>query len=306
MSNIFARHSRLVIAGALLLTILVGALAFPQVRAIATNFLGLFRVERVAVVPINPANIPDDISNAGPRIEQLLADDVKFEEFGETYPVTDPSEAAAAASIPVRLPSGLGEPSKMSVQPGARLTFTIDLPRMRAILDEMGKQDVDLPQMLQGQTVTADLPVSVTAMYGDCQMDLEAARREGFDPDEPYSGSSNCTVLVQLASPTVSAPPGMDIDLIGRTFLELTGMSPEEAERFSQTVDWATTLIIPVPNYASSSEVMVDGVQGVLVQQPDRGERSRYMLAWVKNGIVYSLSGQGSPEEVVDIANSLN
>ena len=306
MSNIFARHSRLVIACALLLTILVGALAFPQVRAIATNFLGLFRVERVAVVPINPANIPDDISNAGPRIEQLLADDVKFEEFGETYPVTDPSEASAAASIPVRLPSGLGEPSKMSVQPGARLTFTIDLPRMRAILDEMGKQDVDLPQMLQGQTVTADLPVSVTAMYGDCQMDLEAARREGFDPDEPYSGSSNCTVLVQLASPTVSAPPGMDIDLIGRTFLELTGMSPEEAERFSQTVDWATTLIIPVPNYASSSEVMVDGVQGVLVQQPDRGERSRYMLAWVKNGIVYSLSGQGSPEEVVNIANSLN
>jgi hypothetical protein len=113
-------------------------------------------------------------------------------------------------------------------------------------------------------------------------------------------------VLVQLASPTVSAPPGLDIDQIGTTFLELTGMSPEEAERFSQKVDWATTLVIPVPNYSASSEILVDGVLGVWVYQPERGDRSRFMLAWVKDGVVYSLSGRGTQMEAVHIANSLN
>jgi hypothetical protein len=303
--KIFARQSRLIWAGALLLAIVVGTFAFPGVRAIATNFLGLFRVEKVAAIPFNPANIPDDMSNAGPRIEQMLAEDMTFEKHGEPYDVSNPAEASAAAGIPVRLPSELGLPAKISVQPGARLTFTVDLARMRAILDEMGRQDIDLPQLLQGETVTADLPTSVTALYGDCDLEMEAAHTAGYDPDRPSSGSSNCLVLVQLASPTVSAPPGLDINQIGITFLELTGMSPEEAERFSQTVDWATTLIIPVPNYSSSSEVMVDGEQGVLVHQPHRGDRARFMLAWVKNGVVYSLSGQGSPGEAVDIANTL-
>jgi hypothetical protein len=303
--KIFAGQSRLIWAGVLLLAIVMGTLAFPGVRAVATNFLGLFRVEKVAVIPFNPANIPDDISNAGPRIEQMLAEDMTFEKHGEPYDVSSPAEASGAAGIPVRLPSELGEPAKISVQPGARLTFTVDLARMRAILDEMGRQDIDLPQLLQGETVTADLPTSVTALYGDCEMEMEAPHAAGYNPGHRSSGSSNCLVLVQLASPTVSAPPGLDINQIGTTFLELTGMSPEEAERFSQTVDWATTLIIPVPNYSSSSEVMVDGEQGVLVHQPDRGDRARYMLAWVKNGVVYSLSGQGSPGEAVDIANTL-
>jgi hypothetical protein len=300
------RQPRLVMGAVLLLAILLSTLAFPQVRAIATNFLGLFRVEKVAVVPINPANIPDDISSAGPRIEQMLADDLVIEEFGETYEVSNQAEAETATGIPVRLPYSLGEPSKLTVQPGARLTFSVDLPRMRAILDEMGKQDVDLPQLLHGQTVTAELPTSVTAMYGDCKVDMEALREEGFDPDNHASVGSDCMVLVQLASPTVSAPPGLDIDQLGTTFLELTGMSPEEAERFSQTVDWATTLVIPVPNYSSSSEVLVDGVQGVWVHQADRGDRARFMLAWVNNGIVYSLSGRGTLQEAVNIANSLN
>jgi hypothetical protein len=304
--KIVSRHSRLLIAAVLLLTVIFGSMAFPQVRAIATNFLGLFRVEKVAVVPINPANIPDEITSAGPRIEQMLADDMVFEEFGESYEVNSPAEASAAASIPIRIPYSLGDPSKITVQPGARLTFTVDIARMRAILDEMGKQDIDIPQLLQGQTVTADIPASVTTMYGDCQVDLEAAREEGFDPDEPFSSYSDCMVLVQLASPTVSAPPGLDIDQIGTTFLELTGMSPEEAERFSQKVDWATTLVIPVPNYSASSEILVDGVLGVWVYQPERGDRSRFMLAWVKDGVVYSLSGRGTQMEAVHIANSLN
>ena len=305
MNKFLSRNSRLAWA-IVALVIIAATMAFPQVRAIATNFLGLFRVEKVAVVTYNPSNIPDEFSSAGPRIEQLLADDVTIESFGETHEVSDRTQAAAEAGIPIRLPLAMGDPSALTVQPQAKFTFTIDLPRLRLILQEMGKEDIELPDFIQGQTVTADLPASVTALYGDCHMGMETGGSRGYDPDDPRSSNSNCTVLVQLSSPTVSAPPGLDIDRIGAALLELSGMSPEEAERFSQTVDWATTLVIPVPNYASSSEVSVDGVQGVLVQEPESWERqARFMLVWVKDGVVYALSGHGAAGEALNIANSL-
>jgi hypothetical protein len=306
MNKFLSRNSRLVWATVSLMILIAATLAFPQVRAIATDFLGLFRVEKVTVVTFNPSNIPDEFSSAGPRIEQLLADDVKIETAGEAFDVVDRSQAALEAGIPIRLPMALNEPSVLTVQPATKFTFSIDLPRLRLILQEMGKEDIELPDFIHGQSVTADLPVSVTALFGDCQVDTEMSSTNGYDPDDPYSGYSNCTVLVQLASPSVSAPPGIDINRIGAVFLELSGMSPEEAELFSQTVDWATTLVIPVPNYASSSEVTVDGVQGVLVQRPASRERqTRFSLIWVKDSIVYALNGHGSTEEALSIANSL-
>jgi len=305
-NKIFSRNSRFAWAIVALLVIFASALAFPQVRAIATDFLGLFRVEKITVVTYSPANIPDEFSAAEPGIEQLLADDVKFESDGEAYEVADRAQAAAEAGIPVRLPQGMGDPSALTIQPEASFTYTIDLPRLRTILAEIGKQDIELPNFIQGQTVTANLPASVTALFGDCQSEEGPANSSDDDPDSPRSGDSNCIALVQLASPTVSAPPGLDIDQIGAAFLELSGMTPEEAQRFSQTVDWTTTLVLPVPDYALSKDVTVDGVQGVLVQENQSWERQpRFSLIWVKDNVVYSLSGYGNTEKALGIANSL-
>jgi hypothetical protein len=300
------RNSRFAWAVIALLIILASSLAFPQIRAIATDFLGLFRVEKVTVVTYNPSNIPAEFASAEPGIEQLLVDDVQIESDGEAFEVVDRAQAAAEAGIPVRLPQNIGEPSVLTIQPKAEFIYTIDLPSLRTILEEMGKQDIVLPDFIHGQTVTADLPAAVTALYGDCQSEKGPANTSNYDPDSPRSGDSNCAALVQLASPTVNAPPGLDIDRIGAAFLELSGMTPEEAQRFSQTVDWTTTLVLPVPNYAISKEVLVDGVQGVLVQERDSWDRQpRFTLLWVKDGIVYSLSGYGNAEKALSIANSL-
>jgi hypothetical protein len=86
----------------------------------------------------------------------------------------------------------------------------------------------------------------------------------------------------------------------------MTGMSAEEAETFSQTIDWATTLVVPIPNYAASEKVQVDGVEGVFIEQSRSHTRSpRYLLVWVKEGRVYALEGQGGLSEALALANSL-
>jgi hypothetical protein len=115
-----------------------------------------------------------------------------------------------------------------------------------------------------------------------------------------------CTVLVQMPSPTVTAPPGIDIAQIGEAFLQLLGLSREEAAEFSQQVDWSSTLIIPIPRSGDISykEVPVDGVTGTLIQN-ESTYYPEYTLMWIKNGMLFALTGTGNGGEAMEIIGSL-
>jgi hypothetical protein len=76
--------------------------------------------------------------------------------------------------------------------------------------------------------------------------------------------------------------------------LEFSGMSREEAAAFTATVDWTSTLVIPVPCRATAYEdISVDGVTGKLIQRVS-DYSPEYALIWVKDGIVYAVSGTGT------------
>jgi hypothetical protein len=88
--------------------------------------------------------------------------------------------------------------------------------------------------------------------------------------------------------------------------LEFTGMTAEEAHNYSQTVDWASTLVIPIPrNGASYTQVSVDGVIGNLIERPT-DDAPQYALIWVKGGVIYAISGLGVDSQTAfDMASSL-
>jgi hypothetical protein len=88
--------------------------------------------------------------------------------------------------------------------------------------------------------------------------------------------------------------------------LQFTGMTPEEAHEFSQTVDWTSTLVVPIPrNGASYRQVSVDGVTGNLIQRPTDDD-PQYLLMWVKGDIIYAIGGLGSDTSAaLDMANSM-
>jgi hypothetical protein len=114
---------------------------------------------------------------------------------------------------------------------------------------------------------------------------------------------------VQASSPSVDVPPGVNLSQVGEAMLQLLGLSPAEAKHFAQTIDWSSTLVIPVPaNAGSFRDVAVDGVDGVLIEMrpSNRGPvRTQYMLLWQKNGVVYGLSGWDDPARGIELANSL-
>jgi hypothetical protein len=116
---------------------------------------------------------------------------------------------------------------------------------------------------------------------------------------------TNCTYLIQAPGPTVSVPPDLNMSDIAEAALELAGMSPAEARSFCQTVDWSSTLVVPIPRNSSSYEtVTVDGVEGTLITET-LSQGNRYSLLWIKNGVIHSLAGHGNSSDALSLAASL-
>jgi hypothetical protein len=121
---------------------------------------------------------------------------------------------------------------------------------MQAVLDAM-ETGVNLPPETDGQEVTVEIAPSVIATMFGCQ---------NSDPDDTL----RCTEFYQMPSPVVSAPDGLDIQGLGSAMLQLLGMSPQEAGQLSQSIDWTSTLILPIPQDQDIqvSEMPIDGVTG--------------------------------------------
>ena len=289
--RMFNRKYRVVWAG--LATMMIVALLFTlaPVQAAASNFLGLFRVRKFAIVSINPANL-QDLDKIGGQMDKLLSDQVTFvKQPKEPVSVASAAEASQQAGIRVRLPSALADQPKLQVQDGLDAKLKVDVNRIHAILDVAGRSDIRLPSVLDGANVEFIVPPMVTANYGNC------------------SYGNSCVSLVQLASPTVDVPKGVDLAQMGEAMLQLLGLSPAEARHFARSIDWSSTLVIPMPTDAASfRDVTVDGVQGVLIESKAqyRGARKiQYVLLWQKNDVVYGLTLWDDATRGIEIANSL-
>jgi hypothetical protein len=286
--------------------VLAIAMLFPQVRAIGSSFLGLFRVEQFAMIQVDPELIENQLNTAS-SFEYLVAEELEFEEDGEMQEVTGKAKASDLAGFSVRLPAVAGDDQPLIVQPGARVSMLVDLPKVQAVIDEIGFSDLELPAELDGSEISLEVPAVVELTFGSCDVPPEKIREAGVDPDGPIPDLSECITLVQFPSPEISAPPGLDIARLGEVYLQVLGMSPEEAAQFSQNVDWTTTLVVPIPKYNTEyQEVLVDGVNGTLIMDPEGTYFSHFLVIWIKNGIVYALGGPGDAQSAVDLGNSLD
>lgn len=286
--------------------------AVPSVRAFASELLNLFRVQRVAVVEVDFTGLQQLDGVVGRDISQLISDSITIEnEPGDPVNVANTDEASQLAGFTVRAPQEMA-PSRISVMSGASFTFTIDRDKAQSLLDEAGRGDLVLPKEVDGADVSVKIPSSVSIAFGTCpepSSDSEAEReleRETTTSGSPGRVYRDCIILAQIPSPEVSAPASLDIAKLAQMGLEFTGMTAEEAAEFTSTVDWTSTLVVPIPrNAASYQQVTVDGVIGTLIERPS-DDAPQFALFWVKNGIIYTVGGLGdNAQKALEIANSL-
>ena len=284
-----------VAASALAATAAVLLFTLPSVRASAQAFLDLFRVRNFTAITVDAARMRQ-LENGSIDLKGLLGDHIEtLRDPGPPQFYTDPRAAGAAAGIPVRVPSllprGLQIDSVIVHQEGlARLT--VDLAKVREVIQSLGLDDVTVPPSLDGAQVTLRMPPAVGIRY--------------------RSGGLRVR-LIQARSPEVTLPPGTDLAQLGELGLRVAGMSAAEAHRFAQSIDWHSTLLVPVPaNVSSFREVQVQGNKALLVATTgqDTGPHRHFggsgsFLMWADGEMVYCLCGNLAELELTEMANSL-
>jgi hypothetical protein len=303
--RLFASSSFRLAAVAVLALALV--VSIPATRALADQLLSLFRVQQVTVIPVDFTGMQQLTGNGtlSKEISALISNStVVTQKSGEPQDASDAADASQKAGFEVRLPQG-STPTSLSVMNRTAFNFTVDRGKAQALINEAGRSDLVLPEAVDGAVIDVSIPASVSAAYGACPKPSE----DGKGPDTTGSMGRNypdCMILTQIPSPLVKAPAGVDIAQLAQIGFEFGGMSKEQAASFASTVDWTSTLVVPIPkNAATYEQISVDGVTGTLIQRP-ADDAPQFVLLWVKNGIVYAIGGLGTDSQAaIQMANSL-
>ncbi|HTZ59583.1 MAG TPA: zf-HC2 domain-containing protein [Acidobacteriaceae bacterium] len=304
---------RLLFAGAALsLVTIILVLTVAPVRAWAESLLAVFRVQRLTVLQIDPASLKAGELQSNQLLNQaigrLLSDQITVTQKPEKPQlITDPATASKMAGFAVHLLPD-ATPSSLLLKSGGGMQMKLNRDRIQSILDEAGRSDVQIPWSVDGATIGVRIPTGVLAFYGNCGdiASRVAAGREQNNPRPVEKGDTSCISLIQLPSPVVSAPQDVDPGQIAQVALEFLGMNANDAASLTQTVDWTSTLVLPViRGKVNYQQVHVNGNEAALLRPTNGAESSRYTLMWVDNGIVFALSGFGDDATAVNLASQL-
>lgn len=292
--NAFTPRWRPLGIGATAILVLVLLFSIAPVREAAADFLGLFRVRKFAVIPLDEQQLA--------RLEMLMqqaegnfAEPQTLREPGPEQNATTAAQASALAGFTVRTPDRLPDGAILEsfiVQLGPALHFEFDRAAVEMVLQAAGASVEGLPP---ADTIAFDVDVA--------NLVIQEYRLAGGGIDEVFRGRLE---LLQVPSPQVDLPDGIDPIALARTGLLLLGMPAEDAERMANSIDWASTLVIPLPAKAATArEVTVDGVTGLLLEDVD-GSQNGNALLWERDGILYFLSGTNLRDlSLLDAADSL-
>lgn len=266
------------------LVALVAAFALiPPLRTVAQDPLGIFRVKRFATVTVDPSTLPK--GNPDPTGFGALT----ITQMPNMTSVSSIQEAQALVDFAVRtprnLPAGMGAPAIRVMKEG-RLSYTFDLQKAREYLASMGIALNNMPAGLDGATIKVTIPSQVVAEY------------------RPASGTGMSLMIAQGHSPVLEAPPGLDVNAVRSQLLSMPGLPPELVSQLQSIADWQQTAVIPLPKEGvTSKEVAVDGGMKGLYLQGKAGEGQA--LLWEKNGVLYAVAGDMTPDQLSAAANSM-
>jgi hypothetical protein len=116
-------------------------------------------------------------------------------------------------------------------------------------------------------------------------------------------------MLIEARRPEASLPAGLDMPRLGEIGLRLLGTDAGEAYRIAQSIDWRTTLLVPVPTDATAfRKVDIRGASGLLIESArrDRGGTAalQTILMWSSGDLVLALIGSLPADQLLEMAQS--
>lgn len=264
---------RWAIAGAMVVLLAV-VFSFPSARALASEFLGLFRVQQFMPLSISPEQLAN--------LEEMMQDgvfpaEIKEVSESEAVEVASLEEAAKLFGQPVITIGTLGQPTEIGYSSAAEGIVTVNRAKAQALLQAGGVNPELIPASLDG---------------ADINITIHPAVLQNWENDN--------VVLVQTTSPQVAYPTDFDPAVLGQAALQLLGYSEPAAQAMAQTIDWNSTLVLPIPQEAATfEEVNVNGYPGLALEAVGSQETS---LIWQQEGRLYFLaSDAGSGYDITGL-----
>lgn len=273
---------------------------FPEVRAGAQAFLELFRVRNFVAVNVDKSRLEriSSLQKEGMNPLRLVGEPISSTPEEEPRFFTHASSAFAAAGLSPREPSYLpnGIRADTAVVGGShQAELRVEARKVNELLHTLGIHDLSVPPALDGAVVGVRTPRVIGIRYVD-----EKGRRKAR--------------LVQSPHPEISLPAGLDRAQLAEIGLRIVGLDPAEARRFAATIDWNSTMLVPVPTgKCTFREVEVKGRKALLIQATDSGDdkaprpegKAANLLLWSDDDRIFALAGDLSDESMVLMAGSI-
>ncbi|MBA3946539.1 MAG: anti-sigma factor [Herpetosiphonaceae bacterium] len=292
-------------AGLATIAIIAGLLAVPSVRALANQFLQVFRVKQVLFVPTDLNHLAQTKGDVLRSFDKRALFTTPPTVINHPAPArTVGSLNAASQSVGFtaqQLHTFPSTPTSTEIRVYDHMVgrFQVNVPVARQLLTALDVHDVTLPDALGTTPTTIDVPPSLHTTY---------------------AGAGYTLQLHQGVSPSATLPDGVDLSQLGRAMLRLSGMDAAQADALSKQVDWKSTFVFPFPaNTNNIHPVTIGGGQGLLMGSPHGQESAKagskpstdtgahWQLLWQHADRFYLLEGSGQLTEVdiVAAANSV-
>jgi hypothetical protein len=257
----------------------------PSVRAGAQAFLDLFRVANVVGVSFNASQLRN-LADGELDLTALIGGPVEPSTASSApVSVATVEEAAETAGFdvlePAWKPVGL-ELGDVQVSGEEAARFTPSTENLELVMDALGIDDLTVPDGLDGEEVSVRIPSIVQLSYSG----TDGAQAE----------------FLQALSPEVAMPAGLDLPALAEIALRIAGLDREEAYDLAWTIDWRSTLIVPVPaGEATFEKIDIGGHEGVAVLPNDGRMR---VLLWADGERVFALSGSLAQAQLLEMAQT--
>jgi hypothetical protein len=297
------------------LVLLTTAFVATPMRSLADDLLNRFRVEKFEAITIQMDQFGEFQADMMLRAftsdhQQILSAMEGLVEVESTFDQDNPenelrklddenavADAYGSFRIAQNLPSGFTSEPQFMMSNGGSVTAIVDTAALNVIVEELRLPIYSIPDAadMPKMTFEADIPDTLVTYYD--------------------SVAGGHLAVVQMESPTLYTPDGLDMDALREEILMLPGLPTDFVSQLRSIDDWQRTLVIPVPEGAETRDVTIGGQAGLLIESgefdgSDWGfdfdvDSDVSVVMWNDNGVLYIVAGTVGGSEVLNVAGSL-
>jgi hypothetical protein len=262
-------------------TLVTGLAATGAVQSL----IRIFEPHSLAAVQVSPSDFASTSAVLDYGAVKWLPDAPKLQQLSD--PTAAQTQSGLPVLMPASLPKGVSGPVSFGVVSHATGSLTFDAEKLRASAATKGVHVNAMPSSINGSTLVVNGGPALIEAWG-----LSAS---------PSQVQIPTLVIAQTRVPTVDST-GATTSQLEDYLLSQPGVPPDIAAQVRAIQHPETTLPIPIPKGLATTEpVQVNGVSGLLIKAVLGAG-----VVWVKNGVIYAVGGQLTPDQVLAIATTLH